>query len=461
MKILTLISFAALIAGLSACNKPDFEKKELPAGVAQDAIRSQAVQNGKPNIILLVADDIGYEVPTYTGGQSYQTPHIDSLARAGRQFTDANSCPNCSPSRQSFLTGKYNNQNYAEWGTMLRDQKTIGNMLRSNGYATAVSGKWQLDGGDAAINDFGFGDYLVFLPFNGGNEKEENKGRYKDPTLYQNGAYLPQSATKGKYADDMFVDFTSHFIDSVSKKTSKPFFVYHSFSLCHMPFSPTPDDPAYATWDFAGGASNKKFFPSMVKYMDKEIGKLMDTLKKKNLLNNTIVIFYGDNGTPHSITSTWNNTSIDGGKSQTYLYGTHVPFIVTGPGITPGIKNNIIDFTDLLPTLADIAGIPHPTKFGHLDGVSFYGAIYDVPFTARDWTYCYYKPMTSQNDKRYAVFARQAQYKRYDSASQNRFYDIINDPLEEHPIKNLTPEQKQIKQQLNDVMKAQKKYTMK
>jgi arylsulfatase A len=197
----------------------------------------------------------------------------------------------------------------------------------------------------------------------------------------------------------------------------------------------------------------------MVKYMDKEVGKLMDTLKRKNLLNNTIVIFYGDNGTPSSITSTWKNTSITGGKSETYVYGTHVPFIVTGPGITPRVKNNIIDFTDILPTVADLAGIPRPTKFGHLDGVSFYGAIRDMPFTPRDSTYLYYKPMVTSKGDRFKIFAREAQYKKYDSTNSNYFFDIINDPLEQHPIINLTDEQKKVRSYLNKVIRNQDKYT--
>src|SRR5690242_4786583 len=151
MRTRAVIILVLFIIGLSACNKPDFQDK-APSMPGQD--RSVSSKTSMPNILLLVADDIGYEIPTYTGGERYETPHLDSLAWAGRQFTDANSCPNCSPSRQSFLTGKYNNQNYLEWGTLDRSQKTIANMLRNAGYATAVSGKWQLDGGDAAIKGF-------------------------------------------------------------------------------------------------------------------------------------------------------------------------------------------------------------------------------------------------------------------------------------------------------------------
>ena len=456
MRTLTLLAFVFYIFAISACNKPDFQNKNLTVSTSTDLVASN--KTDMPNILLLVADDVGYEIPTYTGGERYETPHIDSLAWAGRQFTDANSCPNCSPSRQSFLTGKYNNQNYLEWGTLDRSQKTIANMLRNNGYATAVSGKWQLDGGDAAIKGFGFNDYLVFLPFNSGSEKDENKGRYRDPILYKDGAYLPSSETKGKYADDMFVDFTSRFIDSVHKKTSKPFFVYHSFSLCHMPFTPTPDDPQYTTYNFASGKSDSTFFTSMVKYMDKEVGKLMDTLRKKNLINNTIVIFYGDNGTASNIHSPWRGMTITGGKNKPTQYGTHVPFIVAGGGVAPGIKSNIIDFTDLLPTIADIAGIPRPIHFGHLDGLSFYGSIYDLPSRVRDTTFLWYKPMATPTDDRFDVFARQAQYKKYDSTKNNNFYDLINDPMELHPLTNLTQEQKQIKAYLNTVIKKQSKY---
>ncbi len=453
--MISRICFVLCMAGLFACNKVDFKNKEL-AVISGEAAGATAT---KPNILLLVADDMGYEIPTYTGGESYQTPHIDSLAWSGRQFTDANSCPNCSPSRQSFLTGKYNNQNYTSWGTMDRTQKTIANMLKNAGYATAVSGKWQLNGGDAAIKGFGFNDYLVFLPFNTGNESDENKGRYKNPVLYKKGAFMSPDETRGKYADDMFVDFTSRFIDSVKKNTGKPFFVYHSFSLCHQPFTPTPDDPQYDTFNFVRSSnSDTLFFPSMIKYLDKEVGKLMDTLKKKNLINNTIVIFLGDNGTPRPIHSVWRSTYITGGKSSPTQYGTRVPFIVAGGGISPGIKKNIIDFTDLLPTLADMAGIARPTTYGHLDGLSFYGSVYDIVSKVRDTTYLYYKPMSSSSDKRYAVFARQAQYKKYDSSNNNYFFDLIKDPLELSPLITLTQQQQQIKTYLDNVIQKQSQY---
>ncbi len=138
----------------------------------------------KPNIILIVADDIGYEIPTYTGGQSYQTPAIDNLAKTGIQFTQCHVCPNCSPTRVELLTGKYNFRNYTGWGNMDTGQKTIANMLQDAGYKTCVAGKWQLGGGDASVRAFGFEKYRVFQPFYTDNEAHENLHRYKNPRLY-------------------------------------------------------------------------------------------------------------------------------------------------------------------------------------------------------------------------------------------------------------------------------------
>lgn len=329
----------------------------------------------KPNILIIMGDDIGYEIPTCNGGQSYQTPNIDLIAKSGKRFTQCHTNPLCSPSRFMLFTGKYNFRNYFLWGRMDRSNKTIANMLADKGYATCYAGKWQLDGGDTSIRGFGWQKYSVWLPFY--VDKENLYGtRYKGAAIYQDGGFLPSSITANQYSEDEFTDYVIHFMDSV-KKLKKPFFITYSMVLAHTPFSPTPDDPAYSSWDFSGNKTNPVYFPSMVKYMDKKIGQIMQHMKDNGLLTNTIVMFTGDNGTPDSIQSQFNGFTVSGSKSETNEIGTNVPLITLWPGKVPAnkVSNTVISFTDMLPTLADIASIAKPTSYGTLDGTSFYPAL--------------------------------------------------------------------------------------
>ena len=228
----------------ASCSKPNIEEF---SGQSSNSISE--IQEAKLNIILILGDDVGYEVPAYTGGQSYSTPNIDYMAAHGLQFTHCNGAPMCSPSRFMLLTGKYNFRNYFDnsWGDLGLDQRTIANMMRNAGYKTCVAGKWQLDNGDTAIKTFGFDKYSVTYPFKFGTDEEDGHTHlYKDPSVYQRGAFLPQSKIQGKYGEDMFLNYVFNFIDS---NKNNPFFVYWAPNLCHQPFSPTPDDAAFATWD--------------------------------------------------------------------------------------------------------------------------------------------------------------------------------------------------------------------
>ncbi|MEP7317949.1 MAG: sulfatase-like hydrolase/transferase [Panacibacter sp.] len=355
---------------LGSCKK-DFN--EASTASASSEIGGEHAAATQPNILLILADDLGYEVPTADGGQSYSTPNIDKLAKRGMLFTQGHATPLCSPSRVMLLTGKYSFRNYAIWGKLDLSQKTLGNMFKDAGYATCYTGKWQNDGGDNAIRTFGFDKYSVYLPFLLDNEFLEGS-RYKGCKIYQDGGYLPTSLTADKYADDEFTSYLINFIDS-SANVGKPFFAYYAMNLVHPPLSPTPDDPEYATWDFdVRGNGDKKFFPSMVKYADKKVGELVEHLSAIGALNNTLIIFTGDNGTPRTVTSQFNGFAVRGGKHNTTEPGTNVPLIAYWPKtIAKGmVKNDLIDFTDFLPTLADVAGIPKPITYGTLDGVSFY-----------------------------------------------------------------------------------------
>jgi len=410
--------FFCLVTILSSCRKTG----------SQDQSPSQQM----PNIIFILGDDIGYEVPTSDGGQSYSTPAIDLLAQEGVRFTQCQACPDCSPTRIELLTGKYGFRNYTGWGQLDVSQKTIANMLHDVGYKTCVAGKWQLGGGDPSIRGFGFDKYLVFEPFYVAKEATENLYRYKNPRLYENGSYLADNLTSGKYADDLFADYLCKFIDS---NLSNPFFIYFSLSLCHAPFSPTPDDPEFNAWEPLNDTSDARFFPSMVRYMDKKIEQIVDTVNAAGLSRNTIIIFMGDNGTPAPITSAFNGQMIAGGKGASTIYGTHVPLIVDWPGVVlpRQVSDGLIDPSDFLPAFAEMANIKQPTDYGTLDGTSFYPLLFGSKDRLRDWIYCYWKPENG-NNKAFRTWVQDEKYKLYDSTNQHLFFNIANDPMELNPV---------------------------
>ncbi|HEX5155296.1 MAG TPA: sulfatase-like hydrolase/transferase [Parafilimonas sp.] len=410
-------------------------------------------QNQKPNIILILADDIGYKSLTCYGGNLNSTPNIDKLAKQGMRFTRCNSSPLCSPSRFMLLTGKYNFRNYSDWGAMDLNQKTIGNMMKDVGYKTGCYGKWQL-GSRQSINIFGFDNYCVYLD---STHDFLNYSRYKSPHIVSNGKYLADSKTLNKYGEDIFTDSVLNFIES---HQSTPFFVYYPMVLGHEPFCPTPDDPAFLDWNSNPDNSDTAFHTSMIKYMDKKIGQIMNKIKSLGIEDKTIVIFAGDNGTPRTIFDYTGNDGnlIKGGKGTTTAAGTRVPLIVTWRNtIVPGTVNkDLIDFTDFLPTVAGIANIPVPTDYGPLDGVSFYPRLTNQPGTPRDWIFCHYD-RTGPNGAPLVRWAQTVSYKLYDTSSLKKvrlFYNIVKDSREKNPISDslLTANEKKVKQQLLDVI---------
>lgn len=447
-KSLFRLSVTAIILTLAACTK-DFTDK------ANNSLTSQknnfiSGTAAKPNIIMIIADDYGYELPTFTGGQSYSTPTLDYMAANGIQFYQAYSHPDGFPSRLACYTGKYNFRNYIRWGYLPPSEKTIANMLHDNaGYKTCFVGKWQCDGGDTAIHRAGYDSYSVFLPFAYSDQRE---GRYKNPLIYQNGNYLPSTQTNGKYSEDFFSDYLCNFIDS--NKTT-PFFAIYANNLVASDFSPTPDDPAFPTWD-PNNPEDKTFFPGMVAYQDKMVNKILQKLRADGIENNTCIIFFGDNATSKKIKSQYNGATRNGGKNLTNKRGTQTPLVVYWPArILPGQrKSTLIDFTDFLPTLADIAGIPRPTNYGTLDGTSFYDNMVGNRIVKdRTWVFAHWD--NSPNDTKVPIrYVNDANYKLYDSLQGNKFYNVKKDAEEKNPIPDdqLTTQEKIIKANFRAVL---------
>jgi arylsulfatase A len=378
---------------------------------------SHATSN-RPNIILIVADDLGYECITANGGQSYQTPVLDRLAAEGIRFEHCHSQPLCTPTRVQLMTGRYNVRNYINFGTLPRTETTFAHTLKQAGYATAICGKWQLGKEPDSPQHFGFDEAFLW-------QHTRRPPRYANPGLERNAA--EKDYTQGEYGPTLINDFA---LDFITWHKEQPFFLYYPMILTHDPFQPTPDSP---NWDPKTADERQlkdpKHFSDMVAYMDKMIGRVDAKLEELGIRDNTVLIFLGDNGTHSTITSQFKGKPYWGGKGSTTARGTHVPLIVSWPAlITTGrVNTDLICTADFLPTLCHIAGSPLPTG---LDGITFFPQLQGQPGTPRPWIYSWYSPRQKMDlTVQECVFNHH--YKLYRDGS---FFDLRQDPFETGPI---------------------------
>ncbi len=371
-----------------------------------------------------MADDLGYETLGCNGGESYNTPYLDSLANGGIRFAQTYAMPLCTPSRVQLMTGKHNYKNYERFGYLNPNEKTFANYLQKNGYRTAIAGKWQLEGDKETPGNFGFDDYMLWQL-----DKGDFWRRFKAPKIIHNGKDLDFPSDSPVYGPDVFTDFIIDFIDNPSKK---PFFVYYPMALVHDPFQPAPSASDYENYD-ALSMNDTQHFPSMVSYMDGLVGKIFNHLKAINELENTVIIFTGDNGTDRRITSWFNGNEVQGGKGFATYNGTHVPLIVFGKDrLQKGaVNNNLVDFTDFLPTLLELSGTEVSDDI-ETDGISFFGQLNGDSSLSREVLVSDYNP--KGRDFPNARFVQTIEYKLY---GDGRFYAIFKDAEEQYPLKNL------------------------
>lgn len=455
--LLSVTLLLAVTIGFSNCTKEI--KEQLPAGAKTVQKTSAVSTDTRPNVIVFLANDFGYEIPTFTGGKSYSTPTLDMMAGTGIFFSHAYSHPDGSPSRVAFLTGKYNFRDYITWGHFSYDAKTFANMLSDVGYKTCFVGKWQLDDGDYGLHARGWQDYQVFLPFQGDGDGQR-VGRYKNPIIYQDSAYLPDSVTNGKYSEDMFSDHLCNFIDS---NKGRPFLAEYAFNLVAEPYSPTPDDPAYATWNTNNeiGHEDVKYFPGQVKYLDKMVNKILTKLQTDGIANNTIVMFLSPTSTQSKIHSIWgpNNQDIEGHKTETNTWGVHTPLTVYWPGHINGHtdRSTLIDFTDFLPTIGELTGTTVPASYGIIDGVSFADNIKGTSGKNRDWVFCHWDNDPGGPATPLTRWTNDTTYKLYDQPGYKLFYNTVKDTMEQKPIPviKMTPYEKKRRQDFIKVLQSE------
>ena len=416
----------------------------------------------RPHIVLIMADDIGIEGFGCYGGTSYETPRIDRLAAEGMRFTHAYSQPLCTPTRVQLMTGKYNHRNWTSFGILAPSETTFGHRLQKAGYQTAIAGKWQLRSYDPPdfpgaakrrgtgmrVADAGFDEWHLFHT----HETEDKGSRYADPTIDHNGEL---KAHAGAYGPDISVDSILGFLER-AREDDRPEFVYYPMALPHWPVMPTPHSEVWESDPARRLEEDDRYFPDMVEYLDHCVGRLLDGLEKLGIADETIVLFYSDNGTHLSVTSELaDGRRIAGGKATPAQTGIHVPLVARWPGkIEPGsVCHDLIDASDFLPTLADLAGIKVKDDW-KADGQSFLPQLLGRPGTPREACFFWYDPRPGWDKDRFRrhVFALDHHHKLY---RDGRFLALDPDrPLHEEPIegRELTPEEAAAKAKLQAVI---------
>jgi len=409
-----------------------------------------------PNIILIMADDMGYESLSCNGSMSYSTPVLDEMAASGIRFTNCYSQPLCTPSRVKIMTGKYNYRNYEYFGYLNENELTFSTLMKKAGYATCIAGKWQLNGLSYNLSGyddnsrpylFGFDEYCLWQLTVPGNKGS----RYADPVIEMNGEMLRPGIDK--YGPDFFTDFI---IDFINRKKDKSFFIYYPMVLVHDPFVPTPDSKE---WNDTGRRleEDTKYFSDMVHYADMLVGRIVNSLKENGIFDNTILIFTGDNGTNRSIVSETNYGIVKGFKGNTTDAGTRVPLVISWPGMIPEslTYEGLVDFSDFMPTFADLVQVDMVT-----DGKSLLPLLKGKEFTEKEEIFMHYDPRWGANVNKYRnQFARTKEYKLY---QDGKFYYLPQDILEQLPLadSSLTEEQKKIRSELQKLIDTAPEWSM-
>lgn len=330
----------------------------------------------KPNIIFILADDLGIDGVGAYGADFFKTPVIDKLAKEGIRYTNAYTVPLCGPSRALLMTGRYGFRTGAVNQDMVSDIKPSAEtmmpaILKKAGYTTSMIGKWgQLPSDPAA---FGFDDYLRFFGSGVYVSRTDKKDKY---VINGKEALLK----KQEYMPDLMHD---HLVDFMAKHKTDPFYLYYSLTHVHGEIIATPDSKP-------GTTDYKELYADNIAYMDKLVGKLIHALDSLKLRDNTLIVFMGDNGTAGQAAGIGrvNGKKIIGKKGSMQEGGSLVPMIVNWPGVIkkPGVSNSLIDAADFVPTFAEIAGAALPTN-NVLDGKSFAYQLRGGKGTAREWIF--------------------------------------------------------------------------
>lgn len=404
------------------------------------------ILNSKPNIIFIMADDLGYGDLGCYGQQQILTPNIDQLAEEGVKFTNVYAGSTvCAPSRSVLMTGLHTGHTTVRGNTSMLARTpenpsgrvslkstdvTVAEVLKKAGYITGITGKWGLaEPGDPGVpNKKGFDQWLGFL------NQNRAHNYYPDYIWKNETKYRIAENKDGKkeiYVHDLFTMFSLDFIQA-NKDTS--FFLYLPYTIPHDEYEIPNTEP------YTGRPWSKEeiIYAAMITRMDRDIGKIMKLLADLKIDKNTIVFFCSDNGAAHRWEDGFNSSgTLRGRKRDLYEGGIRVPMIVRYPGkITPNRvdSTSIWYFADVLPTFTDIAGVTTPEG---LDGENVWPAIVSGKPLSDDrilyWEFY---------EKEFSQAARWKNWKAVRVKGQKdwELYDLSNDPEETTNLASLHPD---------------------
>ena len=387
----------------------------------------------RPNIVFILLDNMGKDWLRCYGSQENQTPNIDRLCNTGMKFRNFYVTPVCSTTRTMLLTGRYpfrtgwhTHHDSAIYGGGFLDwnrEICFARLLRDAGYRTCISGKWQInDLFDAqqatALADHGFEEHCIWPEAKPG--LPAHKKRYWDPYVIRNGQKIEAG---GKFGPDIFTD---HSIDFMKRNRDRPFLIYQSAILTHIPVTTTPLNPD-------PNATVREKFAGMVRYADHLIGRMVGTLTDLGIRDNTLIFIATDNGTDNgsdqgmaeSLGGMRHGRISDEGIYSLAEQGINMPLIVNCPGwISEACESDaLLNAADILPTLADVTGASIPKSL-EIDGLSFANILREQSDNSwtRPWTFTQYAEDRVVRDQRYKLY------------SNGSFFDLAVDPSEQRAI---------------------------
>ncbi|MEM9015867.1 MAG: sulfatase-like hydrolase/transferase [Verrucomicrobiota bacterium] len=353
----------------------------------------------RPNILLIYADDIGYEALNCYGGLDFETPELNRMAEEGILFQRAYASPVCTPSRVSLHTGLYTTRHgftgvlpvhrgtdrkvdFTKWSTFAQ-------LLRESGYLTSTTGKWQLATLEVwpdHIRESGFDSWCIWQIWREGKKTL----RHWTPTFNEDGEV--REDITDRFGPDVLVDYVAEQMEK-AVEAEKPFLIVHNELLPHDPIVETPADRV---------SGEDASLGNMIHYMDRLVGQLLDTVEELGIRESTYVFFMGDNGTheadfenprfgePDELEHTRHTRAglVNGGKYQLSDAGTHVPLLVWGPEeINRGSRSDdLVDVVDLFPTFCDLARVQLPESLT-FDGRSIRAQIHGREGIVRGWVH--------------------------------------------------------------------------